>query len=159
MNGRPEETPMRRCRVATVGVLAALACGGSPAEPFPGYASVQAGSDCGPAGGAAVSLVFRPAPDSIDAMGPQLRFRIYRGLGEVTGRSYASTDDPPAGTSFECSGPGPDSCTELASWRARFERLEPDSTLTGAVEVTAPDGTTRSGSFRARWQQRTLLCM
>jgi hypothetical protein len=104
-------------------------------------------------------LVFRPAPDSIDALGPQLRVHIYRELGEVIGSAYASTDDPPAGTSFECSGPGPDSCTELSRWRARFEGLGPDSTLTGAVEVTAPDGTTRAGSFRARWQQRTLFCI
>jgi hypothetical protein len=139
-------------------VLGLLGCGG-PSTPFPGYASVAAGNDCGPAGGAAVSLVFRPAPDSLDAMGPQLRIRIYQAPGQVLGRGYASTDDPLKGSGSECSGPGSDSCKDLTGWRARFHDLESDSILTGELEVTAPDGTRRAGRFRAKWQQRTLFCI
>ena len=146
---------MRR-RVAMLCGLGVLGCGGS-AGPFPGYASVQAGSDCGPAGGAAVSLVFRPAPDSLDAMGPHLRVRIWQSPAETAGREFASTDRSPVGSAYECGDQA--ACSDLTTWRVRFDAMAPDSTLSGELEVTAADGTRRAGSFRARWQQRTLFCI
>ena len=118
---------------------------------------VQAGPDCGPAGGAAVSLVFRPAPDSIDAMGPQLRLRIWRAPAEIVGRAFASTDDPVAGSGYECSGPG--ACPDLSAWTVRFGGFGADSALGGELQVTGPDGTRRRGPFHAPWSPRTLFCI
>ena len=138
-------------------VLGLLACGPAPDAAFPGYGTVQAGPDCGPAGGGAVSLVFRPAPDSLDAMGPQLRLRIWRAPAEIVRQAFSSTDDPLAGSGYECSGPG--TCPDLSAWTVQFDRFDADSSLSGELTVTNPVGVERRGTFRAAWWPRTVFCM
>ena len=143
--------------VACLAVLGTARCGPAPAESFPGYGTVQAGPDCGPAGGAAVSLVFRPAPDSLDAMGPQLRLRIWRAPAEIVRSTFTSTDDPLAGSGYECSSPG--TCPDLTGWTLRFGRFGADSSLDGELQVTEPNGRNRQGRFRATWLPRTVFCI
>ena len=143
----------------TLGLLTTLACRERPEEteePVPGYQSVQAGRDCGPAGGAAVTVVLRPAAAEFDATGPQLRIVVWRGLEDVDGKTFTSTDRPPTGGGFECGGP--ESCQPLLAWRIRFTGVTADSSVTGFLEAAA-GGATRRGTFRAAWHSRTVYCI
>lgn len=126
-------------------------------EPIPGYPSVQAGRDCPPAGGFAVTVVLRPQPAEFDALGPQLRVAIWRSHGDLAGRTFASSDRPSSGGGFECGGP--ETCRPLQTWRIRFTDVAADSSLTGFLEAVVAGGPTRRGSFRAAWHSRTVYCI
>jgi hypothetical protein len=146
----------------TLGLLATLfACRErrpeEPAEPVPGYQSAQAGRDCGPAGGAAVTVVLRPEAAEFDALGPQLRIVVWRSLEDVDGKTFTSADRPPTGGGLECGGP--ESCQPLLAWRIRFTGVAADSSVTGYVEAATAGGPTRQGTFSASWHSRTVYCI
>jgi type 1 fimbria pilin len=144
--------------IGLVLVTAMLSCAESPdrVPPFPGYGSVQAGRDCGPAGGGTIAVVLRPAPAAFDTAGPQLKVTIRRDLGEMAGKTFASTDQPESGTAFECIA---GTCETLAAWQIRFDEVTSDSSLVGILQAGGPGGTTRRGSFRAAWHTRTVYCI
>lgn len=140
-------------------ILSAPACqrGSVAAEPFPGYSHILAGRDCPPAGRHAVSLVFRPQPDSLDAIGPQLRIAIWRDVRSLSGQTFASAARPSAGAGYECTDAA--TCSPLRAWRIRFGDIGQDSSLTGELEVTGDHGPTRRGSFHAVWRSRIVYCI
>lgn len=121
-------------------VLSMPACHPRPraSEPFPGYTHIHAGPECPPADGHSVSLVFRPQPDSFDAMGPQLRIAVWREIGSLPGRTFASADRPGTGGGYECAGSA--TCSPLRDWRIRFEPLGRDSSLAGELSVLGDRG-------------------
>lgn len=139
--------------------LAVPGCQSRPrdTEPFPGYAHILAGPDCPPIGGQAVTLVFRPRPDSFGAMGPQLRMAVWRDAREVSGRTFSSTDRPSTGGGYECT----DSitCAPFRSWRVRFEPGGLDSSLAGELEIRGEKGPIRRGHFLAPWRSRVVHCI
>ncbi len=144
----------------TIGFLTTLvSCRQSPEtqEPVPGYPSVQAGRDCPPAGGAAITVVWRPEAAEFDALGPQLRIAVWRSLGDVDGKTFTSADRPSIGGGFECGSP--ETCQPLKTWRIRFADVAADSSLTGFLEAAVAGGPTRRGSFRAAWHSRTVYCI
>lgn len=136
-----------------------LGCGAAlaPLGPFPGYVDVVAGPDCPPAGGKATTLVLRPAADSFDALGPQLRLAVWRDRPAVSGRTFASTDRPVTGGGFECGRST--SCPPLTEWRVQFDERQPDGALTGILTVRGSDGTMRRGRFAAVWRSRVVFCI
>jgi hypothetical protein len=140
-------------------VVPVPACGPRPeaSEPFPGYQHMQAGPDCPPAGGHAVSMVFRPLPDSFDAIGPQLRVAVWRDLRALSGRTFASADRPSTGGGYECADTA--SCAPLRSWRIRFHPIGSDSTLEGELSIQGERGPVRRGTFRATWHSRVVYCI
>lgn len=149
----------RRLGMVSCAILSASACqrGSGVADPFPGYSHILAGRDCPPAGRQAVSLVFRPQPDSIDAVGPQLRIAIWREVRALSGQTFASTERPSAGGGYECTDAA--DCSPLRAWRIRFGDIGQDSSLTGELEVTGDHGPARRGSFHAVWHSRTVYCI
>lgn len=126
-------------------------------EPFPGYVHILAGPDCPPAGGRAVSLVFRPEPDSFDAIGPQLRIAVWRELRSLPGQTFSSADRPSVGGGYECADST--TCAPLHDWRVRFEAMGPDSALAGELKVQGDNGPIRGGRFRALWRSRIVYCI
>jgi hypothetical protein len=140
-------------------VLSAPGCQRRPVavEPFPGYPHILAGRDCPPAGRHAVSLIFRPQPDSFDAIGPQLRFAVWRDVSSLSGRTFASADRPSTGGGYECTDAV--TCSPLRAWRVRFETIGQDSLVAGELEVLGDQGPIRRGRFRARWHSRIVYCI
>ena len=126
-------------------------------EQFPGYPHVLAGKDCPPAGRHAVSVVFRPQPDSLDAVGPQLRIAIWRDVRSLAGRTFKSTDRPSTGGGYECTDAT--NCSPLGLWRVRFGAIAQDTTVAGELEVGTENGTSRRGRFRAVWRSRVVYCI
>jgi hypothetical protein len=144
--------------IASFVALSVPACqqGSVAAEQFPGYPHVLAGRDCPPAGRHAVSVVFRPRPDSLDAVGPQLRIAIWRDVHSLPGRTFTSTDRPSAGGGYECIDAA--NCSPLRAWLVRFGAIGQDSAVVGELQV-GTDGPTRSGRFRAVWRSRVVYCI
>lgn len=101
--------------------------------------------------------MFRPEPDSFDALGPQLRIGIWRGAGSLPGRTFTSADRPSTGGGYECDTAG--SCAPLRTWRVRFERAATDSSLSGELEVESDPAPIRQGRFRAPWHFRVVHCI
>lgn len=163
LSGRGRLAERRRPAVPRAIVLCLIAlslgCGATlaPMGPFPGYLDVVAGPDCPPAGSKATTLVLRPAADSFDALGPQLRLAVWRDDSEVSGRTFASTDRPATGGGFECSRP--ESCAPLTDWRVQFDKRQRDGTLAGVLTVRAADGVLRRGRFQAVWHSRVVFCI
>jgi hypothetical protein len=134
-------------------------CAGSKSDdtPFPGHPIAVATNDCGPAGGAAISLVLRPEPRALDAAGAQVRVTIWREFGQVAGHRFASDDPEPVGAVFVCDANS--DCVERSTWKVAFDPAGPDSVLTGELEIAAGDRATSRGRFRASWHPRTLGCI
>ena len=149
----------RTIGTVSLAILSAAGCqrGSVSAEPFPGYSHILAGRDCPPAGRHAVSLVFRPQPDSLDAVGPQLRITIWRDVRSLSAQTFASAERPRAGGGYECTDAA--TCSPLRAWRIRFGNIGQDSSLTGELEVTGDHRQPRRGSFHAVWHSRTVYCI
>lgn len=152
-------TVRRALGIVSLVTLSTPACqrGSVVAEPFPGYPHVLAGQDCPPAGRHAVSVVFRPRPDSLDAVGPQLHIAIWRDVHSIAGQSFTSADRPSAGGGYECTDAA--NCSPLRGWRVRFGAIGQDSSVAGELEVSGDQGPTRRGRFRAVWRSRVVYCI
>jgi hypothetical protein len=145
--------------IASFVALSVPACqrGSVVAEQFPGYPHVLAAKDCPPAGRHAVSVVFRPRPDSLDAVGPQLHVAIWRDVQSLAGRTFTSADRPSTGGGYECTDAA--TCSPLRAWRVRFGSIAQDSAVVGELEVGGDQRPSRRGRFRAVWRSRVVYCI
>jgi hypothetical protein len=138
-------------------LVVALACS---SDDVPGpttdlYAVATAA--CGPADGPAVGIYLAHAPvESLEPPAPYFRVYIWEWLDRLGGRSWSLGPNEgkggawfhPTATDFEIATRGTVTVTAV----------RPDSTVEGRADLTFPGGTRLSGTFRAGWRSRQMLC-
>jgi hypothetical protein len=151
---------------STLGLLAVAAqalCGcrsGSDLAPLPGppgeFTYAYASPDCAPWDGRAVSILLTTRPaDPPDDVQPQLRLSIYPREVEIAGRTYAWPADPEVAMGSRCTAEG---CQPASAGEIRLGPAQADSAFAGSVTLRFGAEDSVSGSFRAIWRGRRVLC-
>ena len=139
------------------------ACGDTMQEPIgppEGLPYASASNDCAPWDGHAISVLLSATAGSdtagVDANArPLVRVSVYPRSPLGTGQRFSWPADPEQASGVRCL-PGA-SCESASRGWVKLSG-EPDSVLSGSLELHFADGSTVAGAFRARWIHRTVLC-
>lgn len=150
-------------RYGPLGLIIVLAtCRGSPppalpAEPLAGFPAAQAGPDCAPWDGAAMTILLSaesPHADSIRP--PYLRVSLWKSLDSLAGRTWRWPVEGSIGAASLCTGE--DDCRAATTAIVWLEPVGPDSVIGGRLRLDFADRPTLAGSFRAPWRPRGGRC-
>ncbi|MFN0179912.1 MAG: hypothetical protein ACKVZ0_14025 [Gemmatimonadales bacterium] len=128
-----------------------------PAEPLAGFPVAQAGPDCAPWDGAAVTILFSAEsvhPDSIRA--PYLGVSLWQHLGRLTGRAWRWPAAEQIGAASWCLSD--EDCRAATTGAVWLEPVGPDSIVAGRLRLEFVDQPALAGSFRAVWRPRLARC-
>jgi hypothetical protein len=147
------------CRVnpALAVVFVLLACDGGPAgegrnESWPHAVALP---DCAPWDGAATSVTLSNEPPGEAPPVPSLRLAAWRSPDQARGHRFAIGEGgPDGGTATFCEAAS--DCTSASEGWIEF--TPGGGALVGSYDLTFPDGTHRSGRFRAPLGERQALC-
>ncbi|MEZ4588004.1 MAG: hypothetical protein R2909_16625 [Gemmatimonadales bacterium] len=154
---RPEGRRLHLWLAALIAGCGAPAPDELPDSPVPGFSMVQAGRDCAPWDGPAVTLTFSGQashPDSIRP--PYLHLSLWKPLSELAGRTWRWPGDEQVGGASLCVE-GED-CHGATAGVVRLDRVGSDSVLTGRLRLEFGARPEVAGSFRATWRSRVMLC-
>ena len=143
-------------RLFAAAVIAAfLGCGVTSPDPSLRFAGAT--NDCAPTDAPAVSLTFatRPVTD-VPSVAPWLGLRLWSGIGEVAGRTFAIGGAERNGFGEYVSTREAESGPVVGS--VRIVRVAADSALTGVYDVVLKDGTRRTAEFTAVWRSSRTRC-
>jgi hypothetical protein len=153
-HSNPSERMMLRHSLVLVTTTVTLsACGDVITSPdvFP---DATAARSCGPTDGPAVTIQL--ARDSIQSMGgprPAINLFIWRGIGDIAGRSFRLEQNSNDGFATRVWLPAtPRPILESLTGTVDIRRVEPDSTIVGFLDVRFTDGTRFARTFSARWR-------
>jgi hypothetical protein len=128
-----------------------------PAEPLAGFPVAQAGPDCAPWDGPAVTILFSTEsvhPESIRA--PYLRVSLWQNLEGLTGRAWRWPVAEQIGAASWCLTD--EDCRAATTGAVWLEAVGPDSTVAGRLRLEFADQPVLAGSFRAVWRPRVVGC-
>ena len=128
-----------------------------PSEPLPGFPTAQAGPDCAPWDGPAVTLIFTAAGTPTDSIrAPYLRVSLWKDLGQLAGHTWEWPRDEQAGAASLCRTQ--EACEAATTGVVRLERVGADSLITGRLRLGFADQPPLAGRFAAVWRPRAAIC-
>lgn len=128
-----------------------------PHQAISGFPVVQAGPDCAPWDGPAVTITFSgesPDPDSIRP--PYLHVSLWKRLPSLVGRTWRWPGDEQSGVASLCLDE--QDCRVASAGVVRLEPVGPDSVIAGRLRLEFADRPGVAGSFRAVWRSRVIPC-
>jgi hypothetical protein len=139
------------------------ACGDTMQEPVgppAGLPFASASNDCAPWDGHAITVLLSATAGSdtggIDASSrPLVRVSVYPRSGLATNQRFSWPADPEQASGVRCLAGA--ACESASRGWVRISG-EPDSVLSGSLELHFADGSAVAGGFQARWIHRTVLC-
>lgn len=138
-------------------LIAACADAGPIPAPPEGYGFAYATPSCGPADGPAVRLYLAAAAtESLPPAGTWLDLAVWRSATELPAAELSWSGASDLGWAGRCTDAGP--CETATDVRISFRRFEPDSALTGTLDLRFENGSRVAGGFRATWRPATPLC-
>lgn len=128
-----------------------------PAEPLSGFPVAQAGPDCAPWDGAAVTILFSAPSLLTDSIRPPyLRVSLWKGLEALAGRTWRWPVEEQIGAASLCVTEA--NCRAAITGVVRLDPVGADSVVTGRLRLDFADRPALGGSFRAAWRARAALC-